>query len=174
MSSSSTAYIVAPNVPAGTATLIPNPTKLNGTDPIIDLIPQIIKNEASPTGVALGTIPGITIVYTNPSSVSAGTYLVSANFILETTSGSWSSAEAIVLDISTTAGTGVVSNPKISVQPAYFSYFPAATENISATVTGLLELNASAFINCRVTRAGAGITTNKTGAVFNLTVQKIA
>jgi hypothetical protein len=174
MSSSSLAYIVAPNVPAGTATLIPNPTKLNGTDPLIDLIPQILVNAENPTGVALGTIPGSTIVYTSANSVSAGTYRVEANFILETTSGSWSSSEAMLLSIATTSNTGVVTSPELSVQPDYFAYFPSATETIFATVSGLLELNASAFPNCLVTRAGAGITTDKTGAIISFTIQKIA
>jgi hypothetical protein len=175
MSSFSTAYIVAPNVPAGTATLIPNPTKLNGTDPIIDLIPQIIKNEATPTPVALSnTIGSTTTLYTAPSGVSAGTYLVSANFRFETTSGSWSASEAMICDIANTDAVGLVTLPVVTLRPGYVSYFPSATEPINLTVTGLLELSSSGTITCRVTRAGAGITSNKTGAINSLTVQKIA
>lgn len=173
MSSSSFAYIVAPNTSA-TTPYIPSQTQLNGTGPYVDLVPQIIVNAENPTGVALGNIAGSTIVYTSANSVSAGTYRVEANFILETTSGSWSSSEAMLLTIATTSNTGVVTNPELSIQPDYFSYFPSATETIFATVSGLLELNATAFPNCLVTRAGGGITTNKTGAIISFTIQKIA
>ena len=174
MSSSSIAYIVAPNVPAGTATLIPNPTKLNGVDPLIDLIPQILVNAETPTPVALGSIPGDTVIYTSGSSVSAGTYRVEANFHLETTSATWQTSEALLLSIRTTANTGVVTSPELSIQPDYFAYFPSVTEDIFATVSGLLELNATAFPNCTVTRGGSSITANKTGAITSFTIQKIA
>lgn len=173
MSSSSIAYIVAPNVPAGTATLIPNPTRLNGTGPLVDLVPQILVNTESPTTVALGSIPGDTVIYTSANSVGAGIYRVEANFRLKTTSTTWQASEALLLAIRTTANTGLVSNPELSVQPDYFAYFPSATEDIFATVSGLLELNATAVPNCIVTRGGA-VSANKTGAISSFTIQKIA
>jgi len=174
MSSSSTAYVVAPNISA-TTPYIPEQTQLNGTGPIIDLIPQIIRNVATPTPVALENVVGsTTILYTAPSSVDVGTYLVSANFRLETTSGSWSTNEAMVCDIANTNAVGLITIPVVTLRPAYVSYFPGATEPIYLNVTGLLELSVAGTIACRVTRSGAGITSNKTGGINSLTVQRIA
>lgn len=173
MSSSSTAYIVAPNTSA-TTPYIPNPTQLNGTGALVDLVPQIIVNSENPTPVALGSIAGDTIIYTSATSLSAGTYRVEANFRLATTSATWLTSEAIILSIGTTALTGLVTNPELSLQPDYFNYFPDAAETIFATVSGLLQLNATAFPNCVVTRGGGGISANKTGAITSFTIQKIA
>jgi hypothetical protein len=174
MSSFSTAYVVAPNISAATP-YIPSPTQLNGAGPIVDLIPQIIRNVNTPTGVALDITPGsTTIVYTAPSSVSAGTYLVAANFSLTAgSSSSWSSSEAIICDIATTDVVGVITIPVVTVQPAYFSYFPALSQPVYLRVEGLLQADSGGTICCRVTRAGTGISANKFGDVFNLTVQKI-
>jgi hypothetical protein len=174
MSSSSTSYIVAPNSTVNLTPYIPEQTQLNGTGPLLDLIPQIISNLPTPVAVPLFNVPGITAVFTSLSSVVAGIYMVQANFLLETTSGSWSSAEQITLSVATDSLTGFVNGPEITMQPAYFSLASAATQPIYATVTGLLELNATAFINCLVTRSGGGITTNKTGALVSLTAQRIA
>ena len=174
MSSSSIAYIVAPNNTINYTPYIPDPTQLNGGGPYVDLVPKILVNTESPTPVALGNIPGDTVIYTSGSSVGAGTYRVEANFILKTTSATWQTSEALLLSIRTTSNTGVVTSPELSVQPDYFAYFPSATEDIFATVSGLLELNATAFPNCTVTRGGGGISANKTGAITSFTIQKIA
>lgn len=173
MSSSSYAYVVAPNTSA-TTPYIPSQTQLNGTGPLVDLVPQILVNTESPTPVALGSIPGDTAVYTSPTSFSAGTYRVEANFQLKTTSATWQTSEALILSIRTDANTGLVSNPELSVQPDYFAYFPSATEDIFATVSGLLQINATASPNCIVTRGGGSISANKTGAISSFTIQKIA
>jgi hypothetical protein len=173
MSSSSFSYVVAPNTSA-TTPYIPEQTQLNGTGPLVDLVPQILVNAENPTGIALGTIPGSTVVYTSANSVSAGTYRVEANFILQSPTGSaWDASEAMLLTIATTANTGVVTNPEMSMQTAEF-FFVDANLTIFATVSGLLQLNATAFPNCLVTRGGANISTNKTGAIISFTIQKIA
>jgi len=175
MSSSSTSYIVAPNSTVDTTPYIPSQTQLNGTGPIVDLVPQIIRNVNSPGGVALNNSPSTTtVVYTSPSSVgSAGTYLVSANFVLSIQGGiSWTNGEAIVLTVSMTGG-GVQNRPALTLQPSYFSQFPAVNQPINATVTGLIETTISGQITCNVSRFGT-LSTDKFGDIFSLTVQKIA
>jgi len=174
MSSYSTAYIVAPNNTVNYTPYIPDPTQLNGGGPYVDLVPKILVNTESPTPVALGNIPGDTAVYTSATKVGPGTYRVEANFILKTTGATWQTSEALLLSIRTDANTGVVTSPELSVQPDYFAYFPSVTEDIFATVSGLLELNTEAFPNCVVTRGGGSITADKTGAITSFTIQKIA
>jgi len=173
MSSSSTAYIVAPNTATGTST-IPNPTQLNGSGPTVDLIPQIIRNGITANSVLLDDTPSSsTTVYTSPSAVSsAGTYLVSANFLVDIAGTSWTNAEAIVLSISMTGG-GVETTPFVTLQPAYFSQFPATNQPVEANVTGLLRTTIAGQIICRVSRFGTP-SANKYGGIFSLTVQKIA
>ena len=175
MSSSSTSYIVAPNSTVNQTPYIPSQTQLNGTGPIVDLVPQILRNVNSPSGVALSNVSvSTTTVFTSPSFVgSAGTYLVSANFSLGIEGGvSWTSSEAIVLTVSMTGG-GVQNRPAVTLQPAYFSQFPAVNQPINITVTGLIETTISGNITCNVSRFGTP-STNKTGDIFSLTVQKIA
>jgi len=173
MSSSSTAYIVAPNTATGTST-IPNPTQLNGAGALVDLVPQIIRNGITANSVLLDDTPSSsTTVYTSPSSVSsAGTYLVSANFLVDIAGTSWTNAEAILLSISMTGG-GVSTTPFITLQPSYFSQFPATNQPVAATVTGLLTTTIAGQIICRVSRFGTP-SANKYGGIFSLTVQKIA
>jgi hypothetical protein len=174
MSSSSVAYIVAPNTATGGTSTIPNPTQLNGTGALVDLVPQIIRNQISATSVLLdNTANSTTTVYTSPSAVSGpGTYLVSANFLIDIAGTSWTNAEAILLSISMTGG-GVSTTPFITLQPSYFSQFPATNQPVAATVTGLLTTTIAGQIICRVSRFGTP-SANKYGGIFSLTCQKIA
>jgi hypothetical protein len=70
-------------------------------------------------------------------------------------------------------GGGVGKRPSLTLQPAYFSQFPATNQPIDITVTGLIETTIAGQITCNVSRFGTP-STNKYGGIYSLTYQKIA
>ena len=174
MSSSSTSYIVAPNSTVNLTPYIPEQTQLNGTGPIVDLIPQIILCTDSPSFSALSMTAGITdILYTDTTLRTAGTYAVVANYQFRTSSAGWQSSETMTLDICTTATTNVTIIPVLTLQPNYFNDFTTATDDLRITLVGLVTLTGPAYLNARVSRAGS-LSANKSGAIQSFTAQKIA
>jgi hypothetical protein len=174
MSSSSTSYIVAPNSTVNLTPYIPEQTQLDGTGPIIDLIPQIIVCTATPAFLPLSDLPGtINIAYTDPVSRDAGTYMVMATYAFKTELAGWSNAETMTLDICTTGTTNVTILPVLTLQPNYFNNFSAITDDIRITLVGLVVLTGPAFLNARSQRNGTP-SANKVGGIQSFTVQKIA
>jgi len=174
MSSSSTSYIVAPNSTVDTTPYIPNQTQLNGTGPLVDLVPQIILATTTPSFYALSNISGTTnILYTDPTQRPAGTYAVVANYVFKTELAGWSNAETMVLDISTTGTANVTLTPNLTLQPNYFNDFVGATDELELAIVGLIILTGPAYINARAVRNGT-LSANKVGGIQCFTVQKIA
>jgi len=174
MSSSSTSYVVAPNSTVDTTPYIPSQTQLNGTGPLVDLVPQIILATTTPSFYPLSNTAGITnILYTDPTLRPAGTYAVVANYAFKTELAGWSNAETMVLDISTTGTTNVSLTPNLTLQPNYFNDFVGATDELELAIVGLIILTGPAYINARAVRNGTP-SQNKVGGIQCFTVQKIA
>ena len=174
MSSSSTSYIVAPNSTVNLTPYIPEQTQLNGAGPVIDLIPQIILSTTTPSYYPLSNLPGtINILYTDPISRDAGTYMVMATYLFKTELAAWSNAETMSIDICTTATANISIIPSMTLQPNYFNDFTAATDDIRITLVGLVVLTGSAFLNARASRSGSP-SANKVGGIQSFTAQKIA
>lgn len=174
MSSSSTSYIVAPNSTVSLTPYIPEQTQLNGTGPLVDLIPQIIVCTDNPSFSALSNLPGTTnILYTDPTLRQAGTYMVMANYVFKTDLAAWSNAETMILDICTTATTNITILPNLTLQPNYFNDFNSMTDELELAIVGLVVLTGPAYLNARATRAGLP-SANKSGAIQSFTAQKIA
>lgn len=174
MSSSSTSYIVAPNSTVNTTPYIPSQTQLNGTGPLVDLVPQVIVCNPSPTYIGLSTTPGITdILYTDPTLREAGTYAVMANYVFQTTGAAWQSSETMILDICTTATTNVTVIPNLTLQPNYFNDFNSVGRELELAIVGLVILTGPAYLNARVSRVGS-LSANKVGGIQSFTAQKIA
>jgi hypothetical protein len=174
MSSSSTSYIVAPNSTVNTTPYIPEQTQLNGTGPLVDLIPQVIVCTDNPSFSALSMVAGTTdILYTDTTLRTAGTYAVVANYLFRTSGAGWSNSETFQLDICTTGTTNVTVIPNLTLQPNYFNDFNSATDELELAIVGLIILTGPAYLNARASRAGV-LSANKSGAIQSFTAQKIA
>jgi hypothetical protein len=174
MSSSSTSYIVAPNSTVNLTPYIPEQTQLNGTGPLVDLIPQIIVCTTTPSFSALSNLPGsINVLYTDPTLREAGTYAVVATYLFKTDSAPWANAETMTLDICTTATTNVTVTPVLTLQPNYFNDFTTMVDDLRITLVGLVVLTGPAYLNARASRNGTP-SANKSGAIQSFTAQKIA
>ena len=174
MSSSSTSYIVAPNSTVNLTPYIPEQTQLNGTGPLVDLIPQIILCTTTPSFYPLSNLPGtINILYTDPTLREAGTYAVMATYWFKTELAAWSNSETMSLDICTTATANISIIPNLTLQPNYFNDFTTATDDLRITLVGLVTLTGPAYLNARASRNGSP-SANKVGSIQSFTAQKIA
>jgi len=174
MSSLSASYVVAPNSTVDTTPYIPEQTQLNGTGPVIDLIPQIILSTTTPSYYPLSNLPGtINILYTDTTLREAGTYMVMATYLFKTELAAWSNSETMTLDICTTATANISILPVLTLQPNYFNDFTAMTDDIRITLVGLVVLTGPAYLNARASRNGTP-SANKVGGIQSFTAQKIA
>lgn len=174
MSSSSTSYIVAPNSTVNTTPYIPSETQLNGTGPFVDLVPQVIVCTPSPSLSPLSMLAGTTdILYTAPTLRGAGTYMVMANYVFNTSGAGWSNSETMILDICTTGTTNISVLPNLTLQPNYFNDFNSVPDELELALVGLVILTGPAYLNARVSRQGS-LSANKSGGIQSFTAQKIA
>ena len=172
MSSANWLGSVFTDPPAVTA----SPTQLNGTGATVQLVPTILSFIDNPTPVALGNVDGgITVIYTSPTSVVAGTYWCHAVVNISSTAVSWSSNEQMAFSINTVAQTGIIaSSTETFCQPYYISSSPGIGGNFSVACSGLVQLDATAFPRVTVMRLGTGLTGTRYGDVQSIIWQKIA
>jgi hypothetical protein len=162
MSSSSVAYVVAPNSSA-TTPYIPSPTQLNGTGPLVDLVPTVYDITNSPISL---NDTGTTTLWTSPT-LAIGVYQVNAaaQFYVGGIP-SWQTNESFTLYI----GTPFYNSAIISCQPFY------QADNgsfVYVTMSGLIKLTSAQTVSLIINRSATG-SANKLGDVTSLTLQKIA
>jgi hypothetical protein len=167
--------MVNPNWLGETPALIPSQIQLDGSGAFVDIVPRIFVNESPPiagAAVALSNTENTaTTIFTSPS-VEAGTYQVSVSYEIDNdgTVVLWNTAEQVLLSI---GGAGVTVRPLLNFQPAYVNQTSASNDPIYITMTGLVITTAAGTLTCNIQRTGT-LSTNKQGAVYSFTVQKIA
>lgn len=175
MSSSSYAYIVSPNdpPPAG-LTEIPSPTQLNGTGPLVDLVPRVL-SKGDNTTIALSNTPAaFTTLYTFPEALEAGTYII--NYTLECSTGSptntnWNTDEYIYTETFTSTSFPADWSCIASFQPYYQSFLPPQA-GVFFGVSGFIQLNSTLTPIIRIARNGT-LSASKFAAVIFVSCQKV-
>lgn len=176
MSSSSTAYIVAPNSATGTSSTIPSPTQLNGAGALVDLVPTILTKGAGGSSVPLSNTSGVyTTLFTFPSALAPGTYIINYNLECQTgtpTATNWNTNEYVYTEVYTSTSFPADWSAVASFTPYYQSYNPP-TGGVFFPVSGFLELSSTLTPIIRIGRQGT-LSTSKTGLIIFASVQKIA
>lgn len=171
MSSSSTAYIVAPNSSVNTTPYIPSPTQLNGTGALVDLVPRIITKGTS--AVSLPVSNATTTIYTFPAALAAGTYLITYNLQLLRDAGgaNWNTNEYAYTEVYTSSGFPADYSAIATFQP-YYQTNLAPDGDVFFPVSGFIQLTSTQTPIISVTRNGTQ-SANKSAAVFFVSCQKV-
>jgi len=170
MSSFTNAYIVAPNSSA-TTPYIPSPTQLNGTGALVDLVPTILTKGSS--SVSLPVSNATTTIYTFPSALAEGTYLISYNLQLLRDGGgaNWNTNEYASTGIYTSTGFPADYSAIATFQP-YYQTSLAPSGDVFFPVSGFLQLTSTQTPIITVTRNGTQ-SANKSAAVIFVSYQKV-
>jgi hypothetical protein len=170
MSSFTNAYIVAPNSSVSTP-IIPSPTQLNGTGALVDLVPTIITKGSSI--VSLPVSNATTTIYTFPSALAAGTYLITYNLQLLRDGGgaNWNTNEYAYTEVYTSSGFPADYSAIATFQP-YYQTNLAPGGDVFFPVSGFIQLTSTQTPIITVTRNGTQ-SANKSAAVFFVSCQKV-
>jgi len=170
MSSSSFSYIVAPNSSV-TTPIVPSPTQLNGAGALVDLVPTIITKGSSI--VSLPVSNATTTIYTFPSALAAGTYLITYNLQLLRDAGgaNWNTNEYAYTEVYTSSGFPADYSAIATFQP-YYQTNLAPGGDVFFPVSGFLQLTSTQTPIITVTRNGTQ-SANKSAAVFFVSCQKV-
>jgi hypothetical protein len=170
MSSSSTAYIVAPNSSA-TTPYIPSPTQLNGTGALVDLVPTIITK-----GTSYISIPqsGATVtLYTFPSALAAGTYLITYNLelVIDAGGANWNTNEQCYTEVYTSSSFPADWSAIATFQP-YYQTNLVPNGGVFVTVSGFFQLTSTQTPIIRFARNGTP-SANKSASINFVSCQKV-
>jgi hypothetical protein len=170
MSSSSVAYIVAPNS-STTTPMIPSPTQLNGAGALVDLVPTILTKGSSI--VSLPVSNATTTIYTFPAALVAGTYLITYNLQLSRDGGgaNWNTNEYAYTEVYTSSGFPADYSAIATFQP-YYQTNLAPGGDVFVPVSGFIQLTSTQTPIISVTRNGTQ-SANKSAAVFFVSCQKV-
>jgi hypothetical protein len=170
MSSSSVAYIVAPNS-STTTPIIPSPTQLNGAGALVDIVPRVLTKGASI--VSLPQSNTTTTVYTFPAALVSGTYLITYNLQLIRDAGgaNWNTNEYVYTETYTSTGFPADWSSIGTFQP-YYQTNLAPSGDVFVTVSGFMLLTSTQTPIITVTRNGTQ-SANKSALVNFVSCQKV-